>query len=324
LGSFFAADVYQSQVRRLSYETGAGLIADIADGIQALHDHDLVHEDLKPGNILLFSNETSPSGLIAKIADFGFAGMVTYTRNGQRGPLPDGRPRGGTAEWNAPECLKDSDPFTKSSSLDHPQYKPSRDIYSFGLLIVYIALDGQSPKQYVKDVTEAKFSGKMIEASLRQISQHYETDHEMNMDHTLKGPAFGIVHKTLLLESEKRAKAVKDLEVRKMLFNEAYATRLNDKTSANHNSRAIIPYRSIENFILDFELYPKSAHEFQCSGLYDSYRSCPHEFQARVYNCFRKLSAGPFGQYVEPGIWEMLKVEEQGSDVGFPSSQTLG
>lgn len=90
----------------LPFETAATLIADIADGVVALHNHDIVHADLKPANILIFPNHTSPCGLVAKVSDFGFSGIATYTNGGKRAWLPDNCPRGGTAEWTLPNALE--------------------------------------------------------------------------------------------------------------------------------------------------------------------------------------------------------------------------
>ncbi|KHN93711.1 Protein kinase-like domain protein [Metarhizium album ARSEF 1941] len=64
--------------KQLPFETSAALIADIADGMAALHHHDIVHADPKPENIPLYLDSQSPNGLVAKVADFGLVGMTTY------------------------------------------------------------------------------------------------------------------------------------------------------------------------------------------------------------------------------------------------------
>jgi len=46
---------------------------DIAAGMSVLHARNVVHGDLTGGNILLASHPESPSGVLAKIADFGLA-----------------------------------------------------------------------------------------------------------------------------------------------------------------------------------------------------------------------------------------------------------
>ncbi|KAF3935409.1 Phytochrome [Dactylellina cionopaga] len=296
LASFFDDRSNPSRPRRLPYKTGASLLADIGDGVQVLHDHDLVHADLKPGNILIFPNEASPCGLTAKIADFGFTGMTTYTRWGQRAPLPDGRPRGGTPEWNAPECLKTDDEAKAYDPLGHhPEYDGTRDIYSFGLLAAYIALDGQSPKQYIEDPTKAKLSDEMTEAAVSQIEKHYNPD-ETGQD-SLKNVVINIVRRTLNLVPQARAQSIRSLELRKVL--------LNDLDAPSH--------WPTEFFVLDFELFPQSAREFRYSGFYDAYWACPQQFRQKVRESFRELAKGRpgmLGQYVKPEIWELLDVPE--------------
>ena len=47
--------------------------ADVAAGMAFLHGRGVVHGDLTGGNVLLATDENSPSGVVAKIADFGLA-----------------------------------------------------------------------------------------------------------------------------------------------------------------------------------------------------------------------------------------------------------
>jgi len=139
----------------------------------------LVHAAIKPGNVLTFPENGSPFGVRAKITGFGFTGMVTYNNASVRAPLPNGRSRGGTMEWNAPECLYDPDLWTSAygtgqfQSLNHPQYLSSCDVYSFGLLACYIALNGQTPKLYVTDLTSVKLEGGMVDVATIQIDRYY-------------------------------------------------------------------------------------------------------------------------------------------------------
>lgn len=200
---------------RLPFETAASLIADIADGVTALHNHDLVHADLKPANILIFPDDTTPCGLVAKVADFGFSGMTTYRSDGFRVPGRD-PPRGGTTEWNAPECTGEVGPpvYIKGIRQEHPYEMPSRDVYSFGLLASYIALDGQTPNSYIRDLAQVKRSDGMIDAVRARLEAHYpQTMDELR---SLGNLVARITETTLSVDHEKRTKRLGD--VRSLLF----------------------------------------------------------------------------------------------------------
>jgi serine/threonine protein kinase len=217
LQHFFNHAYNPGRAARLPFETAKTFISGIASGVAALHSHDLVHADLKPGNILIFPSQSSPCGLVTKIADFGFAGMVVFTDAGKRAPVPDGRPRGGTSEWNAPECLDDPDPWTtdrlnaKVQSLEHPQYLATRDIYSFGLLTCYIALDGLSPKQMVLDLQATKQSGKLSDVAIQQLEAHF-LDGSEDLEPSILKPTMQIARLTLCREPIRRLQSLRAIE----------------------------------------------------------------------------------------------------------------
>jgi serine/threonine protein kinase len=130
LNSYIASN---DRPKPIAFEDAAGLISDIADGISALHLYGIIHADIKPGNILLFP-EAGTDKLIAKIADFGFSGIITSDDNA----------RGGTAYWNAPEIIMGVHTSNSGGYKVEPSHS-YRDIYSFGLVSMLIALDGRWP-----------------------------------------------------------------------------------------------------------------------------------------------------------------------------------
>ena len=199
--------------RRLSFEVAATLIADIADGVAALHNHDIVHADLKPANILIFPDHATPCGLVAKVADFGFSGMTTHRHDGMRVPSRD-PPRGGTVEWNAPECTKGAGTATFSPKREQPYEMPSRDVYSFGLISSYIALDGETPKSYIKNLEQVKLSDGMVEAVRTRLKVHHFRT--MNDSSSLGNLVTRITDMTLSLDHNKRMKRLGD--IRRLLF----------------------------------------------------------------------------------------------------------
>jgi len=95
-----------------------GLAHDTAMGMKYLHEHDIVHRDLKSHNVLLDAQGR------AKVCDFGIAyaaaKLQEYTSGSQAGNLV------GTVAWMAPEALDGEASF------------PS-DVFSFGVFLWELA-----------------------------------------------------------------------------------------------------------------------------------------------------------------------------------------
>ena len=290
---------------RLPFETAATLIADIADGVAALHNHDIVHADLKPANILIFSDHAIPCGLVAKVADFGFSGMTTYRQDGLRVPSRD-PPRGGTVEWNAPECMRGASTTTSSSRQEQPYELPSRDIYSFGLLSSYIALDGQTPRSYIKNLDQVKLSDGMVEVVRARLNEHHLQT--INDPSSLGNLVTRITDMTLSLDHNKRMKRLGD--VRELLFGRwvrliAFHEQLTDGCELCSN-----PYEQEHPtptpFVLNFNLIPDTLHQFKCEGLHQAYWQSPPAFRERVLGSFQRISSGKFPQFISPEIMRCL------------------
>ena len=115
------ADLTERQ--RMPADDAARLLAQVADGVQCLHEHGLVHRDLKPSNILL-----DPAGR-PYVADFGLAkfcaGRPCDTRTGTVV---------GTPGYMAPE---------QAAGRIH-EVSPASDVFSLGA-ILYHMLTGQPP-----------------------------------------------------------------------------------------------------------------------------------------------------------------------------------
>uniref|UniRef100_A0A7S3VTP2 Protein kinase domain-containing protein n=1 Tax=Dunaliella tertiolecta TaxID=3047 RepID=A0A7S3VTP2_DUNTE len=58
---------------RQNFEKVTHVLLDVAQGALYLHEHHIIHGDLKPDNILLKADSSSPAGLRAKITDFGLS-----------------------------------------------------------------------------------------------------------------------------------------------------------------------------------------------------------------------------------------------------------
>ncbi len=63
----------------LSVEDSAYFIAQAADALQYVHEHHIVHQDVKPSNFLLRANKDAPQRPDLLLADFGIARLSTST-----------------------------------------------------------------------------------------------------------------------------------------------------------------------------------------------------------------------------------------------------
>jgi hypothetical protein len=102
----------------------AGIVAQVAAGLDAAHRHGLVHRDVKPANILIHDQDGASH---AYLTDFGLTKQTTSTADLTR----TGR-FVGTVDYSAPEQLQ-------GRSID-----ARADIYSLGC-VLYHALTGQIP-----------------------------------------------------------------------------------------------------------------------------------------------------------------------------------
>ncbi|MGR8941452.1 MAG: protein kinase domain-containing protein [Gammaproteobacteria bacterium] len=113
-------------------ETVRGIVEQIAKGLRAFHRLEMLHQDLRPDNIMIDSTGT------VRIIDFGstqVAGLMEITAPVEQSPLL------GTAQYAAPEYFLGESGTTRS------------DLFSLGV-ITYQLLSGRLP--YGTDVAKAR------------------------------------------------------------------------------------------------------------------------------------------------------------------------
>lgn len=128
----------------ISITTKASLIADIVNGLDALHSVGLVHSDMKPENILIMKEE-SLGRPVAKLGDFGESIQTSY-------PNPDDLKF--TKCWKSPELhqiLASSDNPEEPQSSNHASQHTVTDILDLDqeLGSVMSSLDLQPDAQIV-------------------------------------------------------------------------------------------------------------------------------------------------------------------------------
>ncbi len=99
------------------------LIEQVADALQAAHQKGLIHRDIKPGNILVTTNQRGALRCI--VVDFGLAQSLS-------GPVQEGDEVAGTPDYLAPEQLSGG------------QVDRRTDIYSLGA-VLYELISGRVP-----------------------------------------------------------------------------------------------------------------------------------------------------------------------------------
>ena len=111
-----------NRTRKLALRKKLGICIDIASGLSAIHDANIIHGDIKLQNILIFQQRDHR--YIAKIADFGASLIVSEIE------MP-ARSLRGTVLYSAPECLGGSG-FLYQNEL----FKT--DLFSLGIVFLFL------------------------------------------------------------------------------------------------------------------------------------------------------------------------------------------
>ena len=132
----------------VSENQASNIIYQIGNGIKYLHNHCIIHRDLKTDNIMLTEDNENA---IIKIIDFGLSKIISSNES-----LIDGY---GTLNFTAPEVLT-RDPYNKEI-----------DIWNLGIILFYM-LTGHFPFEGIK---EEIIANKIVYQPLEFNSEEWET-----------------------------------------------------------------------------------------------------------------------------------------------------
>jgi len=156
-------------------ETVRSIVEQIAIGLRAMHRKDILHLDLKPGNVMI-----NAQGVV-KIIDFGSSRAASWS-DGK--PTPDAAPPAGTADYTAPENVLGKTPSNRS------------DIFSLAAM-AYEMITGSLP--FGKGITSAAIIKKLRYGSATSLRK----DVPLWMDAALE--------KALQIDPERRTDALSAL-----------------------------------------------------------------------------------------------------------------
>ncbi|KAL9079701.1 MAG: hypothetical protein Q9157_001427 [Trypethelium eluteriae] len=199
------------------------LLGDVALGTAALHCACIVHGDLKLENVLIFHSWDRPSGVVAKLADFGHSLLLLATDKDRPPPRYDGTPLfvasiytflndlllTWRSSYNAPEVSTQQSDRLGCSQL----YKC--DVWTFGLLAWEALLDGDRYIDHLPTRKEAPETSRSLLSS-HEFSSLLELAKSAvpPTPGTLQGPFFrGLFNLTLKIDSASRTSDLAALPV---------------------------------------------------------------------------------------------------------------
>jgi len=125
-------EAYLHRVRRVSVPEGVFLALSVCDALIYLHEHGLVHNDLKPANIMFRTSPAAGMRFEPVLVDFGIAGRSSSLQ-------PDGSP-----PYMAPERFPPAVEESSHTAIWEIAPGGKSDVWSMGILL-YRMLSGKEP-----------------------------------------------------------------------------------------------------------------------------------------------------------------------------------
>ncbi|KAK7442201.1 hypothetical protein VKT23_016173 [Stygiomarasmius scandens] len=227
----------------LEMETKMLLGHDVAKGISILHACGIIHGDLKHENVLVFPHPGRRRGrrkdgeeikFIAKVADFGGSVMDLESEDGgsdeRSGTESRFRLHTSTPPYDAPETQDHNLLFSA-------EMMKKTDVYSLGLLVWRIMLDGKNPFDYLGALTDTliyrlKESGEVLARARESVRKYLVDGNKLDLvdhvfDHTIQVDPLG----------RDLVQAVAALEVQSMLDIRPLLDETEEKDSQREEKR---------------------------------------------------------------------------------------
>ena len=153
-----------ANLTRMPFKRKAGLSLDIAHGLTALHKCGIVHGDIKPGNILIFSNPASKVGFTAKLTDFGHS---VFAYEGRTSLLAF------TFAYRAPEAT------AHDLTFDHMKLT---DVYSFGLVMLSLVIGRDCCKVFGDSLGDYKENDSLFDKAMALVEEEDRMHTDSDLD----------------------------------------------------------------------------------------------------------------------------------------------
>ena len=165
-------------------ETTLSIASDVADALRYLHEHKIVHRDVKPANIFLSSTREDTVPTIVKIGDFGVTKWGDFLAAAATGSLTVTFHQGlGTLKYMSPE-----------QSMNPKEVTVRSDMFSFGITLFEL-FSGQilPTPHHIFQVMNARQSRSATIAKLRSLGVTCSYDEaivfDLVLDMFLTGPS---------------------------------------------------------------------------------------------------------------------------------------
>jgi serine/threonine-protein kinase/endoribonuclease IRE1 len=113
------------------------VLLQMATGLQYIHSQNLIHRDVKPGNILISGDRPS----VLKWSDFGLSKYIINKKDEENNTEDWSFPQG-TEGWMAPEMIRIGEKFNDE---DNSNVGQECDIFSLGCVFYFFLFSASHP-----------------------------------------------------------------------------------------------------------------------------------------------------------------------------------